>query len=131
MVAGSRALLRHQSDDRKPAGRSRLCSPGLLAIPPDGIGLGWFDQLGGSSARWVSTKSTVQEQPARGQDQIKPSFIFPSSEIIDWFHGGSQVMRTSASLTPGTRRIFDLASSAIAGPMPQPGAVSVMATLTL
>lgn len=66
-------------------------------------------------------------QPAA---QTSPSFILPSSEIICWFHGGSQVMRTSASDTPGTRRIFDLASSAMAGPMPQPGAVSVMVTST-
>jgi hypothetical protein len=40
-------------------------------------------------------------------------------------------MRTSASPTPGTRRILPFASSAIAGPMPQPGAVSVIAMFTL
>ena len=60
----------------------------------------------------------------------RPSFIFPSSLIIDWFHGGSHVILTSASPTPGTRRILLLASSAIAGPIPHPGAVSVIATLT-
>ena len=43
---------------------------------------------------------------------------------------GSQVMRTSALATPGTRRILPLASSAMAGPMPQPGAVSVILTST-
>ena len=63
--------------------------------------------------------------------QISPSFILPSSLIIDWFQAGSQVMRTSAAATPGTSRILVLASSAIAGPMPQPGAVNVMATSTL
>src|SRR5208282_4248283 len=65
------------------------------------------------------------------EGHTRPSFILPSSLIIDWFHGGSHVIRTSASATPGTRRIFPLASSAIAGPIPQPGAVSVIATFTL
>jgi hypothetical protein len=65
------------------------------------------------------------------EGHTRPSFILPSSLIIDWFQGGSQVIRTSASPTPGTRRILPLASSAIAGPIPQPGAVSVMATFTL
>jgi hypothetical protein len=67
---------------------------------------------------------------AAPRPQIRPSFILPSSLIIDWFHGGSQVIRTSARDTPGTRRILLLASSAMAGPMPQPGAVRVIATFT-
>lgn len=60
----------------------------------------------------------------------KPSRIFPSSEIMDWFHGGSHTRRTSAELTPGTSTILLRASSAMAGPMPQPGAVSVINTFT-
>ena len=38
---------------------------------------------------------------------------------MSWFQGGSQTMLTSASLTPGTRSSWPLASSAMAGPMPQ------------
>ena len=58
--------------------------------------------------------------------QISPSFIFPASLIIAWFHGGSHTSSTSASPTPGTPSTFDFASEAITGPMPQPGAVSVI-----
>ena len=62
--------------------------------------------------------------------QISPSFIFPASEIIAWFHAGSHTSSTAASPTPGTLSIFARASAAIVGPMPQPGAVSVIFTFT-
>ena len=38
--------------------------------------------------------------------QIRPSFIFPASLIMDWFHTGSQTNSTSASATPGTPSTF-------------------------
>ena len=44
--------------------------------------------------------------------------------------GGSQTSWTSADATPGSARIRPRASAAIAGPMPQPGAVSVIFTVT-
>src|SRR5688500_15960479 len=59
-----------------------------------------------------------------------PSFIRPASLIMFWFHGGSQTSWTSASSTPSIVRILLCASCAIAGPIPQPGAVSVIFTST-
>ena len=55
-----------------------------------------------------------------------PSFIRPASLIMFWFHGGSQTSCTSASSTPSMLRILLWASCAIAGPIPQPGAVRVI-----
>src|SRR6266513_529879 len=68
---------------------------------------------------------------ARATFQIMPSFIRPVSLIMFWFHGGSQTSCTSASSTPSMDKILLCASCAIAGPIPQPGAVSVIFTSTL
>src|ERR1043166_744434 len=59
-----------------------------------------------------------------------PSFIRPASLIMFWFQGGSQTSWTSASSMPSIVRILLWASCAIAGPMPQPGAVRVIFTST-
>src|SRR2546430_4057838 len=66
----------------------------------------------------------------RVTDQIMPSFIRPASLIMSWFHGGSQTSCTSASSMPSMLRILLCASCAIAGPIPQPGAVKVIFTST-
>src|SRR6266576_2937541 len=47
-----------------------------------------------------------------------------------WFHGGSQTSWTSASSTPSIVKILLWASWAMAGPIPQPGAVNVIFTST-
>src|SRR5207302_8419450 len=62
--------------------------------------------------------------------QIIPSFIRPASLIMFWFQGGSQTSCTSASSTPSIVKILLWASCAIAGPIPQPGAVNVIFTST-
>jgi hypothetical protein len=67
----------------------------------------------------------------RVRNQMRPRTIFPSSEIIDWVQAGSQTRFTSAWLKPGTSKTFDFASSAMAGPMPHPGAVKVIAISAL
>src|SRR4029077_11398472 len=72
---------------------------------------------------------TLSAKPALCQ--IIPSFIRPASLIMFWFHGGSQTNWTSASSTPSILRILLCASWAIAGPIPQPGAVKVIFTSTL
>jgi hypothetical protein len=135
--------------ERDPPGAPRARRDDTLHLGRLNLSLNWNEFIG-STARNLILKNgnlmgyTTSEIPRTARNdsevirahpwfpatQISPSFILPSSEIICWVHGGSQVMRTSASDTPGTRRIFDLASSAMAGPMPQPGAVSVMVTST-
>src|SRR5438477_9776711 len=72
-----------------------------------------------------------QWQAASATDQTIPSFIRPASLIMFWFHGGSQTSCTSASSTPSILRILLCASCAMAGPIPQPGAVNVIFTSTL
>src|ERR1700751_291686 len=62
--------------------------------------------------------------------EMSPSFILPASLIISWFQGGSHTRSTLASSTPGIAKIFNLASWAMAGPIPQPGAVKVILTST-
>ena len=51
--------------------------------------------------------------------------ILPSSLIIAWFHGGSRAQLHLRLADSGTPKTFCFASAAIAGPIPQPGAVSV------
>src|SRR5581483_5093921 len=65
-----------------------------------------------------------------GRAQTIPRRSLPSGEIICGVHGGSHTSSTSASATPGSPSSFCRASAAIAVPMPQPGAVSVMRTST-
>jgi hypothetical protein len=73
----------------------------------------------------------VRRLPDRGWlHQISPSFIFPVSLIMCWFQGGSQTNSTDASSTPEIDRILSLASWAMAGPIPHPGAVKVIFTST-
>src|SRR6202030_2689652 len=73
----------------------------------------------------------ICEQITRGMPRYTmPSFIRPASLIMFWFQGGSQTSRTSASSTPSIDKILLCASCAIAGPIPQPGAVSVIFTST-
>src|SRR5437763_715491 len=75
-------------------------------------------------------RDRTKSPPYAPRGYISPSFIFPASLIIAWFHGGSHTSSTSASLTPGTLSTFDFASAAMVGPMPQPGAVRVIFTST-
>jgi signal transduction histidine kinase len=59
-----------------------------------------------------------------------PRIFLPSGLIISALQGGSQTSATSAETTPGTARMRARASAAMAGPIPQPGAVSVIFTVT-
>ena len=63
-------------------------------------------------------------------DQTIPSLRFPSGVIISALQGGSQTTATSASVTPGSARDLLLRVGGDRGPMPQPGAVSVIFTST-
>ena len=60
----------------------------------------------------------------------KPKIMRASSLIMSLFHGGSQTMLTFASDTDGNASMRQRKSSAIAGPIEQPGAVSVMSAST-
>jgi hypothetical protein len=52
-------------------------------------------------------------------NQIRPSFILPSSLIIDCVHGGSQTTRTSAAATGGGQRHRDVDFvTAVVGQLP-------------
>src|SRR5437763_15612437 len=73
----------------------------------------------------------VNRARAQKPGYIIPSFIRPASLIMLWFHGGSHTSWTSASSTPSIDKILLWASCAIAGPIPQPGAVNVIFTSTL
>ena len=59
-----------------------------------------------------------------------PRALRPSGEIICGVQTGSQTMWTLALSTLGSAAILRRASSAITGPIPQPGAVSVIFTST-
>jgi len=60
----------------------------------------------------------------------KPRASAAASDIIERSQGGSNTTSTVASPTSGRASSLSQASSAMASPMPQPGAVSVMVTCT-
>src|SRR6185437_5806806 len=62
---------------------------------------------------------------------IMPVCNFASSDIMDWFQGGSNTRSICASLIVGIISSLVRASSTRMSPMPQPGAVSVSLTYTL
>src|SRR5690606_15488822 len=64
------------------------------------------------------------------QVYIMPVCSLASSDIMLWFQGGSNTNSTATSATVGMMAIFSLASCTRMSPMPQPGAVNVMSTLT-
>ncbi len=77
------------------------------------------------------TMAGLYSEAARAASiQPMPSFCRPSSEIMCGVQGGSQTTRTLASFTSGIERSLSSASPAIAAPMPQPCAVSVIFTST-
>ena len=59
-----------------------------------------------------------------------PSCSFAASDIMERSHTGSKTTSTSACFTPGSDSSFVFTSLASTGPMPQPGAVSVIFTFT-
>src|SRR5438445_3192237 len=61
---------------------------------------------------------------------IMPSCSFAASDIMLRSHTGSKTTSTSALFTPGIDSILDFTSWASTGPIPQPGAVSVIFTFT-
>ena len=79
--------------------------------------------------RW--NRVVAQKSSHRICDYSIPSTFRPVSEIICGVHCGSHTMCTFADSTVGRVAIFERASSAMTGPMPQPGAVSVIFTSTV
>ncbi len=73
--------------------------------------------------RWVATHHGRAET-----FYSSPRIFRPSAEIICGVHCGSQTMCTFADSTLGSAAIFWRASSAMVGPIPQPGAVKVIFT---
>lgn len=67
----------------------------------------------------------------RGGNHINPSCSFAASVIMPWFHGGSQTSSTLASSIGSSEMSLFCTSCASTGPMPQPGAVSVIFTSAL
>src|SRR5438128_11792590 len=57
-----------------------------------------------------------------------PNCSFAASVIIPWFHGGSQTNSTFASSISSTDSSLFCTSCASRGPIPQPGAVTVIFT---
>src|SRR5688572_17847782 len=73
-------------------------------------------------------KLPAQTFPIDGLHQYSPSCRRAASLIMLWCQGGSQTTSTFASSTPSIINNLFCTSCASTGPMPQPGAVSVIFT---
>src|SRR5262249_14091113 len=98
------------------------------------------------SLRWGDERDVADDED-RQQDAVHPLFLraeresvnyhimpscsFAASDIMLRSHTGSNTTSTSAAFTPGRDSIFPLTSCASTGPMPHPGAVSVILIFTL
>jgi len=70
-------------------------------------------------------------EPPHVGTYMRPSCSRAASVIMPWFHGGSQTSSTFTSSMPSRQRSLFCTSCTSTGPMPQPGAVSVIFTSAL
>ena len=119
---------RRSASAPRPAREVEDQSPGSWTAPPE---------------EYVVGKGCECQQPEKRTEYLShvpppavPGYSMPvsrraASDIMLWFHGGSNTSSTSASTTVGTRSTLVRTSSTNTSPIPHPGAVSVIRMFTL
>src|SRR6185369_15381405 len=102
-----------------------VCAP-LVGLPQRGHGA--YEVVATGAPHHAQNMTSIVT--TRTAYHIMPSCSFAASDIMLRSHTGSNTTSTSASFTSGSVSTLCFTSAASTGPMPQPGAVSVILIFT-